>query len=93
MSPIEKSRVKNAPLASAEDKSDFVEWATSIPDGSISAGSKQADRIRPTGGGSERLRPRRCPGSKGLRTLMSPGRLAAKAILSRREDLGFSDRA
>ena len=38
MSTIEKSRVKNAPLVSTEDRSDFVSWATSIPDGSIAAG-------------------------------------------------------
>jgi|GEM_PF-6651103 len=38
MSTIEKSRVKNAPLVSTEDRSDFVSWATSISDGSISAG-------------------------------------------------------
>jgi transcriptional regulator with XRE-family HTH domain len=38
MNTIEKSRVKNAPLVSNEDRSDFVSWATSIPDGSISAG-------------------------------------------------------
>lgn len=38
MSTIEKGRVKNAPLDLPEDSSDFVAWATSVPDGSISAG-------------------------------------------------------
>ena len=38
MTTTERSRVKNAPLVSTEDRSDFVEWATSVPDGSISAG-------------------------------------------------------
>lgn len=35
---IEKSCVKNAPLLTSEDRSDFVSWATSVPDGSMSAG-------------------------------------------------------
>jgi hypothetical protein len=38
MNTIDKSRVKNAPLELTKDDADFVEWATSIPDGSISAG-------------------------------------------------------
>jgi hypothetical protein len=38
MDTFEKSLVKNAPLVSAEDRSDFVSWATSIPDGSVAAG-------------------------------------------------------
>jgi len=38
MTTTERSRVKNAPLVSTENRSDFVEWATSVPDGSISAG-------------------------------------------------------
>ncbi len=38
MNALEKSLIKNAPLASWEDRTDFVAWATSIPDGNISAG-------------------------------------------------------
>ena len=38
MTTFDKSLVKNAPLLSTEDRNDFVEWAISIPDGSISAG-------------------------------------------------------
>ena len=38
MNTIDKSRVKNAPLELTQDDADFVEWATTIPDGSISAG-------------------------------------------------------
>jgi len=38
MNTIDKSRVKNAPLDLPEDQSDFVAWAMSVPDGSISAG-------------------------------------------------------
>lgn len=43
MTKMEKSRVKNAPLISMDERSDFVEWATSIPDGSISAGWQPLD--------------------------------------------------
>jgi hypothetical protein len=35
---IDESLVKNAPLELTQDDADFEEWATSIPDGSISAG-------------------------------------------------------
>ena len=38
MTTTERSEVKNVPLLSGEDRSNFVEWATSVPDGSISAG-------------------------------------------------------
>jgi hypothetical protein len=38
MTTTERSQVKNAPLVFSEDRSDFVEWAMSVPDGSISAG-------------------------------------------------------
>jgi hypothetical protein len=38
MTPTEKSRVKNAPLTSSEDRTEFVSWATSFPDGCVSAG-------------------------------------------------------
>jgi transcriptional regulator with XRE-family HTH domain len=38
MSKIEKGRVKNAPLEVPDERSDFVSWATSVPDGSMAAG-------------------------------------------------------
>ncbi len=34
----DKIRQKNAPLEFNDDRSDFVEWATSIPDGAVGAG-------------------------------------------------------
>jgi len=38
MNAIEKNLVKNAPLLLSDDRTDFVAWAMSIPDGNISAG-------------------------------------------------------
>ena len=38
MTATEKSQVKNAPLEFDDDRSDFVEWATSVPDGAVAAG-------------------------------------------------------
>ena len=38
MTPIEKSKVKNAPLAVSEDRTEFLAWALSEPDGCIAAG-------------------------------------------------------
>ncbi len=43
MNKIEQSRVKNAPLLTADDDDDaFVAWALSFPDGSIGAGRQNA---------------------------------------------------
>jgi transcriptional regulator with XRE-family HTH domain len=59
MTPTERNRVKNAPLAFREDRSNFVEWATSVSDGSISAGwqSLPPHLANPAGlrGGAERV--------------------------------------
>jgi hypothetical protein len=38
MTPLERSKVKNAPLDWSRDRTDFLEWANSIPDGCIAAG-------------------------------------------------------
>jgi len=38
MNTVEKNRLKNIPLATTEDRTDFVSWSMSVPDGSISAG-------------------------------------------------------
>jgi transcriptional regulator with XRE-family HTH domain len=38
MTATEKSQVKNAPLEFDDDRSDFVEWATSVADGAVAAG-------------------------------------------------------
>jgi len=38
MTAGEKSQVKNAPIEFSDDRSDFVEWATSVPDGAVAAG-------------------------------------------------------
>ena len=44
MSPAEISGVKNAPLVLPDDRDGFVAWATSVPDGNISAGWQPVHR-------------------------------------------------